>query len=210
MSLQKNRTGGFTLIELLIVIAVILMLMAMLLPMINYIKARAKVNQTKTTITNLQMGTERYKSNFGEYPPSSSSELGLSLGLNEGIECLALCLTSRDRGGPFFHHTESDLVNTDGDSGTNPTNSLLGVTGGTVEYFEIKDAWDRPLIYIRATNYASGGGQYLPSEGGNAFTATTGVGRTGTANPLTFQIRSLGPDGQIDTDDDVDNWGGAN
>jgi len=66
---RRPRTG-FTLIELLVVIVIIGILLALLLPAIVGAVRKANEARVSAEINTIAMGLEKFKSTYGEYPPS--------------------------------------------------------------------------------------------------------------------------------------------
>jgi type II secretory pathway pseudopilin PulG len=69
-TLSRAARGGFTIIELLTVIAVIILLLAMIVPGINYAKRIANETRVKAEVKSLGEGVEHFYGIYGYYPPS--------------------------------------------------------------------------------------------------------------------------------------------
>lgn len=207
--LRATRPRGFTLIELLVAIGVIVALVALSLPAISAIRRRSQGKAVQAFLERVRLATETYSNDFGDYPPSSFKGLGLrgSNGQNEGGECLARCLTTSLKGGPYLELKDSELGNTDDDrltSDQNPTSSVWN----TRELHEIVDFWGNPIVYLHNKDYDKGATVLLATSGGLATVSAGKSEKTGQYEGLTsFQLWSAGPDGQADTDDDIRVWG---
>ena len=71
-----NSIGnGFTLIELLTVIAVIGVLAALLLPVAGAVKRREYINTATAEMQKIETALERYKAQYGFYPPAGTNVL---------------------------------------------------------------------------------------------------------------------------------------
>lgn len=82
---------GFTLVELLVVIAIIALLAAFLVPAVYISVQRAKVARIGIEVANITKALERYKLEYGEYPPdfSGSAILPANGTLNAGSRAAA-------------------------------------------------------------------------------------------------------------------------
>jgi prepilin-type N-terminal cleavage/methylation domain-containing protein len=69
-TLPKPR--AFTLVELLIVIAIIAILAAMLLPVINIVETKAKKTQAKLECSNIVGAIQQYESDYSRFPVSTA------------------------------------------------------------------------------------------------------------------------------------------
>jgi prepilin-type N-terminal cleavage/methylation domain-containing protein/prepilin-type processing-associated H-X9-DG protein len=68
MAQSSRRRPGFTLVELLVVIAIIGMLVALLLPAVQAVRARARQTQCLNNIKNLALAVVNYDSSRGQMP----------------------------------------------------------------------------------------------------------------------------------------------
>ena len=68
MAQSSRRRPGFTLVELLVVIAIIGMLVALLLPAVQAVRARARQTQCLNNIKNLALAAINYESAKGQMP----------------------------------------------------------------------------------------------------------------------------------------------
>jgi len=68
---MKNTRRGFTLIELIVCIALILILVAILFPVFNRAKGRAKAIVCTSNLRQVYVAIKLYQQDNGEYPPNS-------------------------------------------------------------------------------------------------------------------------------------------
>ena len=202
---RTRPARGFTLIELLVVIAVISVLAAISIPVLGGVRKRQNATATKLLIENLKVKLEQYASDFGDFPPSTPKLVGLpSNGVNDGIECLVRCLSTKRKSGPYFEFPEGQLGNSDDDTATgNPTGSYMTAR----ELFELQDAFGNALIYLHNADYEKGhkvkvGDEVFPVKGCKSK-------KRGQFHGLTsYQIWSVGANGKDDQgeEDDVTSW----
>jgi prepilin-type N-terminal cleavage/methylation domain-containing protein len=212
---------GFTFIEILIVMGIISVLVGGVVIAIQIWADRGPKMESQNTVTATQQLIHAWKSKFDAFPPTDVKDLPKITGYGEpvkgnpnrsnmGIEALVQAL-----GYPGFKsdHTWKDtqIGNTDEDS----LDKAI-VSSGIKELREILDAWQNPLVYINSVDYASSiddGYTYVLGGTSEAFMAGDEVtayphkdedGQFRNAN--TFQIFSMGPDGQPNTEDDIGNW----
>ncbi|HVY60712.1 MAG TPA: prepilin-type N-terminal cleavage/methylation domain-containing protein [Planctomycetota bacterium] len=206
-----RAAAGFTLMELMIAIGIIAILAALIFPAMTAARRSAGVKATKATIERIKLACEAYFADFGDYPPSSLSALGVSTnGVNEGAESLLRCLTTRAGRGPYLQFEEKELVNTDDDAlpqRGDPTKSSIEAR----ELFELADAWGNPLVYFHNRDYKGGPRleRYIAATGERIACRPAPSAKTGSYPSLTtFMIWSIGPDGKNENGqgDDVCSW----
>jgi prepilin-type N-terminal cleavage/methylation domain-containing protein len=212
-----RRESGFTLIEILIVLAIMAMLMGAVAFGIRITQTEGEKTKTRSLIEQIGGCLELVASpdNLGEYPPTNTAELrlgrkqiGKEIGVtnetNMGIESVAIVLYMPEL--DVGKRIEADsLINTDGDqAGKNLT------THAKLDLFEFGDAWGQPLVYIHHRDYdlyAAQGVETVNLAGETVFVKPRRNETTGTYYKLdSYQLISIGPDGEPDTDDDITNW----
>ena len=73
--MKRNSSKGFTLVELLIVIAIIGLLMALLVVLIQGLMDRARYAKTQSMVKAMMVGCEMYKADFaGQEDPMREAQ----------------------------------------------------------------------------------------------------------------------------------------
>jgi len=67
----KTRTSGLTVIEILVVVGIIALLVGLLLPAVQTVQKMAKETKQKAQFTSIELGLAAFRSDYGDYPPSS-------------------------------------------------------------------------------------------------------------------------------------------
>jgi len=98
---------GFTLIELLVVMGIIGLLVALLIPAVNYAIVVAQGVATSSTIKRIEAGLAGFYGDFGVYPPSDNQHEPLEGRTEYGYKNLAIALRGPgDTGWGAGHETE--------------------------------------------------------------------------------------------------------
>jgi prepilin-type N-terminal cleavage/methylation domain-containing protein len=206
---------GFTLVEILVVIAIIATLVGLVATMIPAAIKKKQVLRTQTLVTgiaaaleSLQLDNEQY----GKYPPSRTrdmkfgksfvgKEIGMPNEVNCGIESVFFLLNNPTIQCPQVTSDEELIGNADDDAYRN-------ARGNASDAFarEYLDAWGQPLAYFHSNDYKDPKGleelqttdmrkiQVRPKK----MSVKAGGGFLG---PNSYQIFSVGPDGEQDADD---------
>lgn len=201
-----RATAGFSLLEILVVLTIIALLTSLSAVAVSRYRETGRITDCTARIQSLTLLAESYAERTGGYPPDRLAALGISeLGntLNEGIEACVAALRRRDYGGG--RPAEKHLGNGDDDHA-----ERLAALDGSSALLELLDPWDNPLVYIVNDHYDDET-VVLLDDGGSRREP---VAARAVLNPLTgafqrfesFQIRSAGPDGLMDTEDDLGNF----
>lgn len=112
-----NAKRGFSLLELLVVIAVLLTLIAILVPTFRYARDEARATATRSTLGNIDLAIAAYRSDFvGAFPPGGTGHGGFSNPGTYGFNTLTMALAgwrgaARDgQDGPGFKLTSESRV----------------------------------------------------------------------------------------------------
>ena len=209
---------AFTLMELLVVVLILGLLATIAVGVYSNQVERARYAAARTTIAALELATNRYQMDVGEWPPSgSASTAGNTF---EGTGFLYLALTRSMSGntsapasarwqGPYIDVKKINLGDINGIPIDDLTSSPTALDMGDIQ---ILDPWSSPYTYRRSSgspsdNYTVNNATVLPPN--NPFAATDVY-----YNPTTFQIWSKGRNGETPPapqqgteEDDVNNFG---
>lgn len=211
----RRGVGGFSLIEVMVVIAIIAGLIATGTLMLGIAQKKRLITETQGRLNSLGAAIEELKSNdqLQRYPPTSLSKLTFSgfdgakwnagaNAKNVGIETLYVCFRLPGITVTPKNLDSADAVgNTDGDSAS----SVIG-TLQKPDLFEYLDAWGNPFVYFSASDYKdpSKVEQYVLGNGEEVKVSPKKNEQNGEFMCLnSFQLISLGPDGQPGTEDDL-------
>ena len=219
---HARRAGaerGFSFIEILIVMGIISVLVGGAIVAIGMWTKKQPEFATKNTMTKVKTSIENWKSQFEMYPPSDVTRIAGVAGrgspgqppenrINEGIEAVYQALQWPGFKGDPEWDGEKELGNTDEDKLRKAINKH-----GTVELMEVLDGWGNPLVYFHRDDYgkyAEGGASYMSMDIEQELLDVEPMpwrNEDGTfVNPSTFQLFSMGPDGEPNTDDDITTW----
>lgn len=200
---------AWTLIELLVVISIILLLAGIAFPVAMKVRRQALRTKAATLIQTIKMQLVLYEGDYGDYPPSSLSELGVETnGRNDGIESLVTCLSTTRRRGPYVEFDTAELENRDGDRRKNFNRSYIV----TDEAYELVDPWGNPYFYLHHRDFAEPGraASYVLADGTTVEIAPEKDPKTGSFPSVgAYLLWSAGPDGVNENGggDDIPSWG---
>ncbi len=187
---------------------------------INIFFRRGPEFDTKNTLRKVQLLVEKWRMEFdGVYPPSDLRRLRLVSDtgeevkdlpntLNVGIESLYQAFFWPGfKSDPQFG--DAEIGNTDEDELRKAVNKL-----GTKALLEILDGYGNPFVYFHREDYEraaqAGVSLRVKDPDGQVSEVQAYPYRTAEGNfvnPTSFQLYSLGPDGQPNTEDDITAWG---
>ncbi len=196
---MKLFRRGVTLLELLVVLVVISILSTIAVGVYTKEVLRARYSRARSEIRTLEIAIAQYEVDTGQRPPSGSGSPLAPSGVDTsgtavGSGYLQVALRGSLNGDPYSPlsprwrgpYVDWDYNKLGLNDGTPATEVSSSVSQGQISFL---DPFGYPYYYIRADDYASRGGTELPST--NVFSATETY-----YNPSTFQIFSLGANGQ--------------
>lgn len=115
---MKNRSAGFTLIEMLVVIAILAGLVAILFPNFMEIRLRARDDQRKSDLRNIQKALEYYKEDMSPIIyPDDTTFMSLTSPWKSGTGTLYMAKLPTDPGGIcaagtkyYYHRISTDTL----------------------------------------------------------------------------------------------------
>jgi len=210
---DRRHQRGFSFIEILIVMGIISVLVGGVIVTINMWVQKGPEFATKNTITKTQALIEDWHRTFEMLPPADVGRIATTAGTvggkvtkadndtNAGIEAVYQALFW-----PGFKSSDFDaeeLSNTDEDKLRKP------IGKATAELKEICDAYGNPLIYFHRDDYGkyAGEGPVYLNKVGDDVRPIPWKNDDGTfVNATSFQLFSMGPDGEPNTEDDITPW----
>lgn len=205
MTNRRRMQQGFSLIEILVVITIIGLLMSLSAVAVGKYRETGRISDCTSRIQTISLWCDSYAERMGDHPPSRLTLAGVKDApndVNQGIESLVVVM--RDRGYAGLRPDERWLGNNDDDH-----SASLKAIDGSDALLELWDPWDNPFVYIVQSDYERGTVVRL-GDG----SAVEDVEARAARNPLTgawfrfesYQIRSAGPDGLLETKDDIANY----
>lgn len=211
---MRRTNEGFSLIELLVVITILAALAAGGTVWIRIANKNRAKTITSQRIASIATALEEVKQQLGYYPPTYTRELrapgntekiGEKVGVpnetNVGIETLYVAFNMTGVNPDMQGLGDDALKNTDDDNAA----ELVGKLQVT-QLYEYVDFWGNPIVYICAKDYkdVSKVEKYVKGDGTEVTVAPIKSDKTGQfVRAQSFQLFSLGPDGQLGGDDDI-------
>ena len=195
----RNPKGdrGFTLLELLVVIGIIGVLAAILLPAIRIVTTNARIATTEALIKRVGMALELYCRECAYYPPDYIAIEQAKDGPFTDIYCLSfngdeyIPVPDRRAYPPealYYYLAHGYLTDRHPMLRLSSRTEVMDVNNNAMP--EIVDPWGRPLLYNRRS-FPGFSSYYIYYNGG-------GEPRN---NVNTYDLFSVGPDGQTSNDD---------
>ena len=214
---SRRLERGFSFIEVLVVMGIIGVLVSGVVFIVgNWMEKRPEM-MTRDRMMTVKVAIESTRSIFAAYPADDVRNIekrwatGLAVKIkapnnrtNRGIEAVVQAFNwPGNSTNPEFG--DGDFVNTDED--------VFGVAisaGKGADALELKDEWENPLIYIESQSYQKAkknGGVEVMTADGEVVRAMPYENEDGSfVNAASFQLFSMGPDMEPNTDDDVLVW----
>lgn len=211
---MRRTNEGFSLIELLVVITILAALAAGGTVWIRIANQNRAKTITSQRIASIATALEEVKQQLGYYPPTytrdlkapgNTEKIGEKVGVpnetNVGIETLYIAFNMTGVNPDMQGLGDDALANTDEDNAA----ELIGKLQVT-ELYEYVDFWGNPIVYICNKDYkdVSKVEKYVLGNGTEVTVAPVKSDKTGQfVRAQSFQLFSLGPDGQLGGDDDI-------
>lgn len=211
----RRARAGFSFVEILVVMGIIAVLVGLGIGVYMIAFKQSAKTKTSALLNKVSASADLFKGKYRAYPPSELQRLPALLGPsikvgrpvpsntnNPGIEALVQALYT-----PGFGQNpdlDEDKCNTDDDA-----LDKAFASNGDLKLWEVKDAWDNPLVYFTDADYkdADKNPPTYINAAGAPVEPKPWKNSTGTfAQANGFQLYSMGEDGQPNTDDDVKAW----
>lgn len=213
---RARRQAGFSFIEILVVMGIIAVLAGLGIAIVNIFIRKSPQFETDATLRKVKATVGAWQLRFQMLPPVRLADIhnAASIGQpikhtgnseNEGIEALYQAFYWPGFGTDAELDGDKELANTDDDRlAQAPNNSDRGP-----ELREIVDGWGNPLVYFVNTVYAQADQNpptYMLKNDTSVQPRPWREEAGGFVNPNSFQVFSMGEDGQPNTEDDRKGW----
>ncbi len=195
--MRRFLKSGVTLLELLVALLIIAILSTIAVSVYTGQVERARYARARSEIREIELACHRYEIDLGQFPPSGSFNVAatttnvgsgfLQLALLHSMSASAYQPADVRWQGPYMEFDESQLGAIT-DSGGNA--AITSATDPRRVVF--LDPWGNPYIYIKSSNYVTYQATELPVD---LYPISIRDSET-WYNPTTFQIISMGRDGQ--------------
>ena len=218
---RRDKQGGFSFIEILIVMGIIGVLVGGVVFAIGIWGRKGPIFETKNRVRAAAQLIHSWKQRFDLFPPGDVRHIGKTIGqsklkalgaanpTNRGIESVMQALKV-----PGFSAGHDWGANEIGNADEDKLDKAIA-TDGNPDLIELFDAWGNPLVYFSNDEYdevGEGGrmimlGPESETAPGEEISVVPWRDENGRyLNSETFQLFSIGPDGEPNTEDDIGNW----
>lgn len=211
----RSRAAGFSFVEILVVMGIIATLAGLGVVVVNLWIKRGPQQKTQALVAKMKGYVDAWKTRFHDYPPMSVKDIDRVIGIkgsveiksldnevNLGIESVYQAI--------YWNGFGTDAELSEAEVGNKDDDRLRqAVTTRGPELNEAVDGWGNPLIYFVNTGYAKADQNpptYTSEKHGEVHPKPWREPGGGFVNPNGFQVFSMGPDQEPNTDDDVCTW----
>jgi prepilin-type N-terminal cleavage/methylation domain-containing protein len=212
---SSRASRGFSFIEILVVMGIIAVLVGLGIGVYQLAIKKVPITKCKALLGTMRTNLDLWKGKYKAYPPSQFSKMGITLGPqikvgkptpsntdNDGIESAFQAMFTPG----FGHNPDLD------DHRANYDNDVLDKPfspSGDPALYEVKDPWGNPLVYFTDADYVAAERTppaYIGHDDHRFEPKPWRNESGGFAQTNGYQLFSIGPDEEPNTDDDLKAW----